>query len=129
MKSAHKVLVQLLVAVFAFLPFWLLYLLSDVLFLLMFHLFRYRRPVVRQNLVNSFPDKTSAEINRLANKYYRHLCDLLVEGIKGLSLSQAQLEKRFVYRNPDIFPSDQSALILGSHFRVNVLSGTWIMVE
>ena len=43
-------------------PYWLLYLKSDVYCFLMYHVVRYRRNVVRQNLLRSFPDKDAKEI-------------------------------------------------------------------
>ncbi|MCB0376778.1 MAG: lipid A biosynthesis acyltransferase, partial [Sinomicrobium sp.] len=44
------------------LPFRLLYLLSDLLFVLVFHLIGYRKEVVRNNLRNAFPEKGEEEI-------------------------------------------------------------------
>ena len=40
------------------LPFRLLYLFSDALYLLIYHIVRYRRGVVRKNLSTSFPVDT-----------------------------------------------------------------------
>lgn len=41
----------------SFLPLWLLYLLSDVLYYIIYYVVRYRREVVWVNLRNSFPEK------------------------------------------------------------------------
>ena len=46
-------------------PYWLLYLKSDVYCFLLYHVFRYRRKVVRQNLLRSFPDKSAKEIKTI----------------------------------------------------------------
>ena len=46
------------------LPFPLLYLLSDLVFVLLFHVVRYRRKVVRTNLRNSFPEKSARSSRR-----------------------------------------------------------------
>jgi KDO2-lipid IV(A) lauroyltransferase len=56
-------------------PFWLLYRISDLLFLLVYHIYGYRKKVVFKNLRNSFPEKSDAEITRLAKAFYRHFCD------------------------------------------------------
>ncbi|MCB0616984.1 MAG: hypothetical protein KDC75_26885, partial [Phaeodactylibacter sp.] len=44
------------------LPFPLLYLLSDGIYVLIYHVFGYRKQVVWSNLRNSFPEKSEAEL-------------------------------------------------------------------
>ncbi|MBI5914872.1 MAG: lysophospholipid acyltransferase family protein [Bacteroidetes bacterium] len=120
MQPAGAFFLKILVKCFRFVPFWLLFLLSDVLRFLLKHLFQYRKKVVLANLQNSFPEKTPAEINRLAARFYHHFCDVLLESIKGLTLPKAELQRRFVYRNPEIFlplfEKNRSAILLGSHY-------------
>ncbi|HEY8917339.1 MAG TPA: lysophospholipid acyltransferase family protein [Chitinophaga sp.] len=77
------------------LPLWLLYGLSDVLYLVVYHIAGYRRAVVHANLVQAFPDKSPGEIKRLTRKYYRNLTDMMVETIKLLTISPRQLRRRF----------------------------------
>ena len=60
-------------------PFWLLYLKSDFYFFLTYHVFRYRRKVVRENLLRSFPDKDLKSIKAIEKRFYLNLCDLVVE--------------------------------------------------
>jgi KDO2-lipid IV(A) lauroyltransferase len=111
---------KLVVKTFALVPFWWLSVLSDLLAIVMMHLTCYRKKIILQNLRNAFPEKNDAEIARLVSAYYRHLADLLLESIKGLSLKKTQLQERFVYRNPEIFSplfeKGESAILLGSHF-------------
>ena len=47
---------------FSLLPLRLLYVLSDCVYYLLYYCIRYRRKVVRKNLVNSFPGKSEKEI-------------------------------------------------------------------
>jgi KDO2-lipid IV(A) lauroyltransferase len=77
------------------LPFWILYGLSDVLYLVVYHIAGYRREVVHANLVQAFPDKSEQEIKQLSRKYYRNLTDMMVETIKLLTISPRQLRRRF----------------------------------
>lgn len=84
------------------LPFWLLYRLSDFLFLIIYFLLRYRRKVVAVNLKNSFPEKSDSERKRIERHYYRNLCDLIVEFIKIQHISPETFKKRFVITNPEI---------------------------
>ena len=59
----------------ALLPFRLLYVLSDGLYLLMRYGVHYRRKVVRTNLRNSFPEKEEKELREIERKFYHYLCD------------------------------------------------------
>lgn len=78
------------------LPLWLLYLISDVLYVFVYHIIRYRRTVALENLRQAFPGKPEAEIRRMARKYYRNLTDMMVETIKLLTMSKSSLAKRFI---------------------------------
>lgn len=75
------------------LPFPLLYGLSDIFFVVMFHLIGYRKELVLQNLRNSFPEKTEAELLLIRKKFYRHLCDLFLETFKTLTISKSEMLK------------------------------------
>ncbi len=78
------------------LPFWMLYLISDFIFILVYYVFGYRRKVVEENLRNSFPEKTAEERWVIERKFYRHLCDLIMETVKMFTISKKQLERRIV---------------------------------
>jgi KDO2-lipid IV(A) lauroyltransferase len=54
----------------------------------------YRKGTVMHNLRNAFPEKTEAELNIIARKFYRNFLDNWVEAIKMLSLSKKSLNKR-----------------------------------
>jgi Kdo2-lipid IVA lauroyltransferase/acyltransferase len=73
------------------LPFPLLYLLSDLVFLLLYSVIGYRKKVVLQNLRNAFPDKSEKEIRKIAWDFYRNLCDLFLEMFKTLSISEKSM--------------------------------------
>ena len=83
-------------------PFWLLYLKSDVYYFLVYHLLRYRRKVVRQNLLRSFPDKDAKEIKRIERRFYQNLCDLFVETPKLLRIKSNGYQSRITYTNPEL---------------------------
>lgn len=83
-------------------PFSLLYLKSDLYFALLYHVFRYRRKVVRDNLVQSFPEKSTQEIKKIEKQFYHHLVDLAAEMCKMLTLSLDQLAERVTFNNPEM---------------------------
>src|SRR3546814_14082246 len=64
-----------------------LYVLSDLGYVLLYHIIGYRKAVVFNNLKNAFPEKSKEERRQIARKFYRFLPDLLVEAIKMRSIS------------------------------------------
>ena len=85
------------------LPFRLLYLLSDGLFFLVYTVVRYRRKVVRENLALVFPEKSLQERQRIARAFYAHMCDMFLEMIKTLNISEEDLQEHFTFTNLDTF--------------------------
>ena len=83
------------------LPFRVLYMLSDFNYLLMYHVGRYRRKVVRENLEKSFPEKTEAERLQIERKFYRYLSDYMLEDLKLLHMSAEDLCQRMIYKNTE----------------------------
>ncbi len=76
------------------LPLWILYRVSDLLFLLVYFVVRYRRKVVRENLSRSFPDRSKQERRLIERRFYRFFCDYAVETIKLLTISEAEMRRR-----------------------------------
>ena len=83
-------------------PYWLLYMKSDCYYFLVYHLLRYRRKVVRQNLLNSFPEKDAKEIKRIERRFYHNLCDLFVEAPKMLRMNKNGYQSRITYTNTEL---------------------------
>lgn len=79
------------------LPLCFLYLISDVLFFLLFRVIKYRRTIVHENLKNSFPEKKKEERLQIEKEFYTFLCDYFVESIKLLSIHPNHLRKRMVF--------------------------------
>ena len=86
---------------FSALPFRVLYVLSDFNYLLMYHVGRYRRKVVRENLEKSFPEKTEAERLQIERKFYRYLSDYMLGDLKLLHMSAEDLCQRMIYKNTE----------------------------
>jgi KDO2-lipid IV(A) lauroyltransferase len=89
--------------VITLLPFRVLYLLSDLLFILVYYFPSYRRKVVYTNIKNSFPEKTEKELRMIERKFYRHLPDLFIETFKAAHMSNKQIMKHFTFTNLEIF--------------------------
>ena len=117
------------VKIHAILPMFILYFLSDILYFFIYHITRYRRKVVRSNLINSFSEKTEKDIIILERRFYHHFTDHLVETIKLAHISQEELLNRMNVRNPevvlDLLDKGQTCLIasLGHYCNWEWLSG------
>jgi KDO2-lipid IV(A) lauroyltransferase len=102
------------------LPFWFLYLISDVLFATLYYLIGYRRKVVQENLINSFPEKTQKERDDIEKEYFKYLADLIVETIKTISISEKEIKRRVVATNPEVlekyFEQGKSVIAVSGHY-------------
>ncbi|MFH2095901.1 MAG: lipid A biosynthesis acyltransferase, partial [Bacteroidota bacterium] len=88
---------------FTLLPFFIYYGVSDILFLVLFYITGYRKEVVTKNLRNSFPEKGEEELKRIRRRFYRHFCDVMLESIKTMHMSNKTNARRFKFRNPELF--------------------------
>lgn len=82
------------------LPFRALYILSNGMYVFLYHITGYRKKVVITNLKNSFPEKTEDEINAICKQYYSYLCDLFLETFKTLTISKKSMLKH-CYFHPE----------------------------
>jgi KDO2-lipid IV(A) lauroyltransferase len=101
-------------------PFWLLYGISDILYLVIYYVVGYRKTTVFNNLRSSFPAKSEKEIIHLAKAFYRHFCDFLLETIKCIRIPADKLDKRMKFLNPEIFQElaarNQDFALVSSHY-------------
>jgi KDO2-lipid IV(A) lauroyltransferase len=113
-------LYYLIVFPISFLPLGLLYKLSDLLYFIFTRIFPYRKSVIIGNIQRSFPDKSELEQEQLLKQFYRHFTDILVEGIKNLSISKKQLKKRMLVRNPELmqelYDEKRNVILVSGHF-------------
>lgn len=103
----------------SFLPLGVLYVLSDTIYLLNYYVIGYRKKVVRNNIANSFPDKTKSEITKIEKDFFKNFCDYLVETAKGITISENELKVRVQHINQDLFHEakrkNQNIIFLAGH--------------
>ncbi len=108
------------IGLFRFVPFWLLYRLSNGIAFLLYRVIGYRKNVVMGNLERCFPEKTPAERTAIAKASYRNLSDIIVESLKASSTSLDVLRQRYTYRNYDLIncylEAGQSVVLVGGHY-------------
>lgn len=104
----------------ALLPLGVLYVLSDALWVLVYHVLRYRRSVAWQNLRESFPDKSEAELHGIESRFYRNLTDYFFETIKLLHISDGEMRRRMEFVGvgeiDKALDKGQSVMVYSSHY-------------
>ncbi len=125
-RLKHNIHLLLLRAV-AHLPYGALYVVSDIIYFFIYTLGVYRKDVVRTNLANAFPEKSASERRTIERRFYRHLCDCIVEDIKLLHVSARQLNERVEIRNAALF--EELAADGGDIFALLGHYGNWEYVQ
>ncbi|WP_025740288.1 lysophospholipid acyltransferase family protein [Aquimarina pacifica] len=85
------------------LPWPLFYAFSTGIYLLLYYCIGYRKKTVLENLTLVFPEKSSGEIKKIRKYFYKHMCDMFLEMIKSISISNDEMKKRFRVTNLDKF--------------------------
>lgn len=83
----------------AILPFRVLYFLSDCIYYLIYYIVRYRRTIVRKNLIESFPEKREQEIILIEKKFYKFFTDNIFESFKMATISRKEISCRMKFKN------------------------------
>lgn len=87
------------------LPFPLLYLFSDFVYVIVYHIIGYRKKIVRANLALALPHLTNQERLIIEKKSFHHLCDIFLEMLKTMTISKKEIDKRFIFTNLDVYKS------------------------
>ena len=102
------------------LPFRVLYLFSDFLYLLIYYGVKYRKKLVRKNLTDSFPEKSREEIIRIEKQFYAFFCDYIVETIKLLTIRKENMRKRMQFKGIEqlekLFSEGKSCCLYLGHY-------------
>ena len=110
----------LFLRIVALLPLRILYILSDLLYPLVYYIGRYRLHIVRKNLKNAFPQNTPQERKAIERRFYRHFCDYFFETIKLLHISDDEMRRRMQFVNAELLESTlnsgRSVIMMLGHY-------------
>lgn len=110
------------------LPFRLLYAFSDLLYFFIYKVFGYRTKTVKENLKLVFPEKPDKEIKTIMSKFYHHLCDMILEAIKSMTISKEELIERNKFSNIEVINQienqHKSIVLVCAHYG----SWEWIFI-
>lgn len=111
----------------ASLPLSFLYFISDIIFIILYYVIKYRQKVVDKNLGNSFPEMKPEERERTKKMFYMHLSDCIVETIKMLHISDEEMSERVVVNNTELIENKandgKSIILFMGHY------GNWEWVQ
>ena len=128
MQLLAFVLIYPLLWFVSILPFRLLYAVSDVLYVVLYHIVGYRKQTVQENLKLVFPDKSEAERQLITKRFYHHLCDMILEAIKSMSISVEDMKARFKFTNIELIKEfekqNKSIVLMCAHYG----SWEWIFI-
>lgn len=110
------------------LPFRLLYAFSDFLYLIIYRVFSYRKKVVFDNLKLVYPNKTKKELKQIVKLFYHHLCDMMVESIKSITISTETMRAHYTFKNIELIKEleakNRSIILMCAHYG----SWEWIFI-
>lgn len=92
-----------LLYVMSLLPMPVLYLLSDLVYVLLYYIIGYRKKVIMDNLMIAFPQKSHNERKQIAKAFYKNFVDNFIETIKLISANKKFLQKHYAIENPEMY--------------------------
>lgn len=106
--------------IISILPYHIFYLFSDFVCFLTYNIIGYRKKVVRNNIKLALPHLSDNDRLAIEKKFYIHLCDMFLEMIKTISISQKEIEKRFTFSNMEVYydleKKNKSIALMCAHY-------------
>ncbi len=93
---ATRILLPILTA-FAYLPMGVLYVFSDITYIIIYYIARYRRHIVRRNIDACFVDRDIEWRRKIERDFYRNFTDQLFETIKLLHIPDEEISRRVTF--------------------------------
>ncbi len=120
-------LLRFFLKLLSYIPFRVLYAMSDGVFYLLYYVVGYRRKIVRQNLTESFPGKGIHEIKHIEKSFYHFFTDMFFESCKLASMSREEIRRRMAFKNVEevnsMLRSGKSVAVYLGHY------GNWEWVS
>lgn len=120
MKLVTYLIIYPLILIISYLPFKLLYFLSDITYYLLYYVIRYRRKIVRFNLEISKVAKSKNDLVRIEKEFYRHITDVFFEMFKFYGISSEEIKKRFYLENAEIIDDlakkKKNVMFMATHY-------------
>src|SRR5258707_468900 len=101
------------------LPWAALYAFSAFLYFLAYYVVRHRDHVIREQLEKVFPSLSADERKDIHKQFLRSFCDVLIELLKSVSMTELDMRRRMRVTNPELprqyLDARQSVMLMTSH--------------
>ncbi len=101
-------------------PLRALYIISDLIYLILYYLVGYRKKVVVENISKAFPEKKEKEILMISKRFYRYLSDYFIESIYLINMGIQECNRRYSYKNLELlqkyFNEGKSIILAIGHY-------------
>lgn len=128
MNAIGYYLVYVILWSISILPFPVLYFLSDCIYFLLYKVIGYRKKTVRNNLKLALPKLTNKERLIIEKEFYHHLCDMFLEMIKTITISEQEMKKRYRFKNLELLiefeNKNKSIILMTPHYA----SWEWVII-
>jgi KDO2-lipid IV(A) lauroyltransferase len=104
--------------VISLLPMRVLHGVADMAYVLLYHVFGYRKQVVMRNINLSFPEKSEQERKQIAARFYRSFAHIWVELIKCLTIKKeaaARMMEMDTSLLQKLYEQGRSVQLIGGH--------------
>lgn len=103
------------------LPFFFMYGISDIVFIFIYYVIKYRKKIVFKNLKKAFPEKSEKEIKDIAIKFYHHLSDIFIENIALIRMKPDRVKEMIVFDScihiaTNIFNQNKHIIVTTAHY-------------
>lgn len=113
-------LVRTVIGLFKYIPFNVINRISGGLSFVFENIIQYRKKVLYNNLQQCFPHFTDSDLKTTKHRIYSNLSDILLEGIKGLTLTREEILSRNQFFNIELvnqyLEKKQSVICVCPHY-------------
>ncbi len=110
---------KFLLKTLTYFPLALIYPWGRFMYFVTFHIVRWRRKRVEEDVARAFPEKSARERYRIVRQMYRNLGEGLIEALWGYGASAEELRRRVVMENPELVrhyaDAGKTVLLLTAH--------------
>lgn len=110
------------------LPFPILYFISDIVYFLLYKVIGYRVKTVRNNIKITLTHLSEKEQLEIEKKFYKQFCDMFLEMIKTLTISEDEMKRRYTFSNIELVKAyekkNKSIVLMTPHYA----SWEWVII-
>ena len=117
MQLISYIILRITIVLFGLLPWFVLRPMGNLIYVVLYHIIKYRRKVVWLNLRRAFPKKSFDTLKGIEKRYYKYLVNVLIETLKGMHLRNQHIHQRFILDQQldALLSGDKKVILVGAH--------------